>query len=119
MTLLHAERLKNVSDLLIELIVEIGKDYDVIVVCGHRGKEEQNAAYNRGLSEVKWPNSHHNSLPSLAIDVAPIDIKTNKIIWDNKQCWELRKLIEKKAKELNIELKAAITWDFLHIALKH
>lgn len=48
-------------------IVLTVKDHSVIK--GHRGKDEQNAAYIAGASQLKWPNGKHNGLPSDAIDV--------------------------------------------------
>lgn len=47
--------------------------YDCTVVCGHRGEEEQNAAFAAGNSKLKWPDSKHNSLPSKAVDVVPYE----------------------------------------------
>jgi peptidoglycan L-alanyl-D-glutamate endopeptidase CwlK len=44
---------------------------DWMIVCGHRTKEEQEAAVKGGFSDVHWPNGKHNSLPSKAVDVAP------------------------------------------------
>jgi|DEB0MinimDraft_10_1074344.scaffolds.fasta_scaffold11388_5 peptidoglycan L-alanyl-D-glutamate endopeptidase CwlK len=44
---------------------------DMTVLCGHRGEEEQNAAFNSGASKLQWPKSKHNRSPSLAVDVAP------------------------------------------------
>lgn len=58
-------------------------NYDCSVVCGHRGKTAQNKAYKEGLSQLAWPNSKHNTKPSLAIDVAPYE-KT-AIDWDKLQ----------------------------------
>tara|TARA_R110000744_G_scaffold337468_1_gene442684 strand:- start:78 stop:554 length:477 start_codon:yes stop_codon:yes gene_type:complete len=43
---------------------------DISVICGNRSKEEQNALYP-ACTSVKFPNSKHNSLPSMAIDLAP------------------------------------------------
>lgn len=50
----------------------VGMDFSVLV--GHRGEVAQNAAYDAGLSKVRWPNSKHNKVPSLAVDVAPYPI---------------------------------------------
>jgi len=44
---------------------------DFTIICGHRTKESQDHAYRYGRSKLKWPQSKHNSLPSLAIDIAP------------------------------------------------
>lgn len=45
--------------------------HDCSVLCGHRTEEAQNMAYYSGKSKVKWPNSKHNTYPSMAIDLAP------------------------------------------------
>lgn len=47
---------------------------DFTVVEGHRGKRAQDEAYAKGLSKVRWPNGHHNSMPSRAVDLAPYPI---------------------------------------------
>ena len=46
-------------------------DFDFSVVCGHRSEEAQNEAFETGHSTVKYPNSKHNQLPSLAVDLCP------------------------------------------------
>jgi peptidoglycan L-alanyl-D-glutamate endopeptidase CwlK len=61
-------------------MMEVIKIFDIAVLCGHRGKEEQNKHYSDGVSKVRWPNSKHNTYPSNAIDIAPyyIDWKDYK-----------------------------------------
>ena len=48
---------------------------DCTVVCGYRGEEEQQEAVQDGTSEVYFPNSNHNIMPSNAVDLmaCPID----------------------------------------------
>lgn len=53
------------------LFNEVIKYYDCTIKCGHRGQQEQDAAYNSGHSRLKYPNGNHNAIPSLAVDVAP------------------------------------------------
>ena len=53
------------------LFMEVVKTHDCSVLCGHRGKDEQDEAYALGHSKAQWPDSKHNSLPSHAVDVAP------------------------------------------------
>lgn len=48
--------------------------FDNTILCGHRTKEAQNAAFAGGRSRVKWPDGKHNSLPSKAVDAAPYPI---------------------------------------------
>ncbi|MEA1079525.1 hypothetical protein [Marinobacter qingdaonensis] len=45
--------------------------FDHSVLCGHRGKDEQNRFFRQGKSKVRWPNGKHNSVPSMAVDAAP------------------------------------------------
>lgn len=45
--------------------------HDCSIICGHRGKEEQNQAFYLGNSKLKYPNSRHNQIPSAAIDIVP------------------------------------------------
>ena len=44
---------------------------DISIIEGHRGRERQNQLKAEGKSQVGFPRSKHNSLPSLAVDVAP------------------------------------------------
>ncbi|MEE9458265.1 MAG: M15 family peptidase [Candidatus Bathyarchaeia archaeon] len=53
---------------------------DCTIITGFRSEEEQNKAFNNGLSELKYPLSKHNKNPSLAIDVAPYPIDWNNLI---------------------------------------
>ncbi len=53
---------------ILEVAIEI---YDFSVICGHRGKEEQNIAFTSGKSKLEFPKSKHNKSPSMAADLAP------------------------------------------------
>jgi len=65
------ERLKTCHRDLQLLFNHVVQDYDCTVICGHRGSEEQDEAYASGNSQLEWPKSKHNSVPSLAVDVVP------------------------------------------------
>lgn len=63
------------------VMMEVIKQYDITVLCGLRGEEEQNNAYKNGLSKLKYPESRHNrstilntNVVSDAVDVAPYPI---------------------------------------------
>lgn len=65
------ERLET-CDLRLQIVFsELIKEYDCSIVCGYRTADKQNAAFNSGNSQVKWPNSKHNNYPSSAVDVVP------------------------------------------------
>ena len=88
------------SDLIL-LINEVAKTEKCAVICGHRGKAEQEKAYNSGTSRAKWGQSKHNQMPSLAVDVVPLPLD-----WDNIESFEkLGNIIMEKAKELKINIK--------------
>lgn len=44
---------------------------DISLTSGHRGEEKQNYLFEHGKSTVVWPNSKHNSNPSIAVDFQP------------------------------------------------
>ena len=69
--------LSTVHPKLQELFNEVIKHFDCSVICGHRGKEDQNKAYHDGFSKVKFPNGRHNAMPSKAVDVCPYPIDWN------------------------------------------
>ena len=45
--------------------------HDLSIICGHRNKTDQDAAFAAGRSKVRWPRGKHNKTPSLAVDVVP------------------------------------------------
>lgn len=56
---------------------EVLKHFDHSIICGHRGEQEQDTAFESGFSKVKFPNSKHNQLPSMAVDAVPFPIDWN------------------------------------------
>jgi len=58
---------------------EVIKHFDNTILCGERGEKEQTEAYEKGFSKVIYPNSKHNSSPSMAVDSVPYPIS-----WENK-----------------------------------
>lgn len=66
-------RLAGVDRRLQLVLREAIRYADFAIITGHRTEAEQNAAYyaKPQRSKVKWPNSKHNSLPSMAVDIAP------------------------------------------------
>lgn len=67
----HAD-IQTVLNHLIEYI-------DFSIICGHRGKKDQDKAYEEGKSKLKYPKSAHNSLPSNAVDIVPYPLDWNDI----------------------------------------
>lgn len=59
-------------------------DFDCTVLEGHRNEADQNAAYERGNSTLRFPKGKHNAIPSMAVDVAPFPIdwkNTSRFYW--------------------------------------
>lgn len=48
---------------------------DFSVLESHRSKEDQEKAFRAGNTKVHFPNSAHNQLPSLAVDLLPYPFK--------------------------------------------
>lgn len=93
------------------LFNEVIKEYDCAVICGHRGRADQDKAFAEGKSQRKWPNSKHNKIPSLAVDVAPYDSDTKKILWnDHTRFKELAAVVKDTANRLGIKVKCGIDW---------
>jgi peptidoglycan L-alanyl-D-glutamate endopeptidase CwlK len=73
------DNLKSCHPDLQKVAHEAIKGFDFSVICGHRGKAEQDKAVATGKSKAKWPTSKHNSKPSLAFDATPVPLDWNDI----------------------------------------
>lgn len=62
-----------------DIIQELSNYMNVTVLQGFRGKEEQNQAVKEGRSKTPWPESAHNTTPSIAIDVVPYPVDWNDV----------------------------------------
>jgi len=87
---------------------EVIKHIDCRVLCGHRNKQDQDAAYFSGNSEVKWPDSRHNVLPSNAVDVVPYPVDWNDI----GRFYELATYVFRAANERGIKIEWGGHWNF-------
>ena len=72
-------RLATCHPLLQTVFGVVIQAFDNTILCGHRGKEAQDVAFNDGHSKVKWPDSRHNSEPSMAVDAAPYPVDWKNI----------------------------------------
>lgn len=82
---------------------------DITVLCGFRNEADQNAAFERGTSKLRWPHSKHNSRPARAVDIAPYPVN-----WLNTAAFKtLREYVLKKAAELKLPVRT-IEWDLPH-----
>lgn len=95
------KRLDTCHPKLQEIVNDVLKFRDISVLCGHRTKAEQEAAFITKHSKLRWPKSKHNSLPSLAIDIAPYPIDWK----DTKGFHALAKLFLSIAHEKGIKIR--------------
>ncbi len=100
------------------------QQYDFAVLCGHRGRTEQNKAFAAGTSRLAYPQSAHNKTPSHAVDIAPYPID-----WENRarfrEMWHrfdaIAKLLRARG-EIESEFEWGGEWhalpDYPHIEIK-
>jgi len=106
------KRLETCDERLQKICLIAINTYDITVVSGFRGKEEQNICYAEGSSNLKFPLSYHNKYPSLAVDLAPW--KNGGIDWeDEEEFIYLGGLIMGIATGLGIELTWGGRWQQL------
>jgi len=60
-----------------DLFIEVVTEFDCAILTGHRNATGQEIMFDAGLSKVHFPGSKHNSMPSMAVDVAPYPIDWN------------------------------------------
>lgn len=108
-----SERLNQCDKRLQRLLRTALQYMDLTVLEGHRDKETQNEYYSTRLpngerrTKVQWPNSKHNSSPSLAVDVAPYPID-----WEDRERFHLMGgLIMGLALAEGIDLRWGGDWD--------
>lgn len=89
-------RLNTCEDELIQICHRLANETDFIVTCGHRGKEDQEEAFNSGASKVHFPNSRHNSYPSEAVDIVPYWKDEPHVRWGSKLEYEKYSNIKKE-----------------------
>ena len=92
-------RLQLVLELVKQRMTE--RDMDCSVTCGYRNEEDQAQAVRDGASFADFPNSHHNVLPSPAVDCIPFP--TN---WDEPlEFYRLAAIVLSCSLELDIPIR--------------
>jgi len=94
------------------LFNEVVKNYDCSITCGHRGQEEQDAAFHEGRSKVQWPNGKHNTTPSKAVDTVPWFSEKPHIRWEDKEkFYHFAGYVQAVADQLGIKIRWGGNWD--------
>ena len=74
------KQLSTCDEKLQKVFNEVIKHVDCSVLEGHRGEERQNALFEEGKTQVKFPKGRHNSFPSKAVDITPYPVD-----WDDRE----------------------------------
>lgn len=85
----------------------VGRRYNCSILCGHRGRAAQDAAYHDGRSSHQWPESKHNAEISDAIDAGPYPIDWQ----DMKRWYHFAGYVLATAAEMGIDLRWGGDWD--------
>jgi hypothetical protein len=108
---LSAQRLATCDERLQRVFNEVIKERDCTIICGHRGKDEQDEAFATNKSTKRWPDSKHNKEPSLAVDAAPY-FPGVKIDWTDKAAFaRFAGYVERVAFEQGIKLRWGGDWN--------
>ena len=95
--------------------------YDIVVISGHRGEELQNALFDKGASEKRYPDSRHNGTkdpllqedpPQLsdAVDFAPW--VNGRIPWEDTHIFAvIFGVMTAVAHENNVKLRWGGDWN--------
>jgi peptidoglycan L-alanyl-D-glutamate endopeptidase CwlK len=105
----------NLSSCHIELqnlFNEVIKYYDCSVLCGTRSKLDQDKAFREGRSRLKFPESKHNTSPSMAVDVVPYFSTHPHVRWnDTDKFYEFTGFVQGVAAMLEIDIICGSNWD--------
>ncbi len=111
-----AQKLLECDPRLQVIVNELLEHMDVSVLCGYRGKEDQDKAYAEGKSKLKFPLSKHNIKPSLAVDLAPFPIDWNDIGRFDAMLDKVQEIADKH--KIRIRLGRAFRFkDYPHVEL--
>lgn len=92
---------------------EVIKYFDIRVLCGHRTEAEQTAELNADppTTTLAWPNSKHNSYPSMAVDWVPYPVSWERSIMNYARFYHLAGLVRGLALKMDINIRWGGDWD--------
>jgi peptidoglycan L-alanyl-D-glutamate endopeptidase CwlK len=83
------DRLESCHIDLQTIFYEVDEWQNCSIFCGHRGEDAQNKAYLENKSQVKFPDSKHNSEPSMATDSGPYFVDIRNTDWNDRIAFAL------------------------------
>lgn len=112
------ENLKTIHPDLQEIALLVLQEIDLSCQSGMRNQEEQDLLYKKGYSKLRYPNSAHNSDPSMAGDFVPCPTYWSSI----PELVRMRESFSFNAGLLGYKLKPMIifsdgTGDYPHVEL--
>jgi len=111
------ERINTVHKDLQTVLYAAIEDFDFSVICGRRGEDEQNEAFAAGRSKLQWPESKHNKVPSMAVDITPYPLDWSDI----DRFKDMATIVLEKASQLGVPLRWGGNWttfrDYPHFEL--
>lgn len=108
------QRLATCDRRLQDILNEAIRYVDFTVIEGHRNEADQNAAFARGASKLRFPHGNHNAFPSRAVDIAPVNYTTGKasIDWGDLIAFgRLMGIVQVIAMQKGIRLRFGLDWD--------
>lgn len=101
-----------------KVVDETAEEINCTLLCGHRNQKDQDAAFAKGNSKLKWPDSRHNTWPSEAVDIVPYPLD-----WKNIKAFkQLAEKVKEAAGKVNVEIEWGGDWknfrDYPHYQLK-
>lgn len=101
------EKLEFLDKRLVNVLNEVIKIYDFTIIETFRDEKTQNLYFKSGQSKLKFPQSKHNKLPAIAVDIAPWPINWN----DTKNFYFLAGLVISEGKRKGLDIRWGGDWD--------
>ena len=103
------EKLSTCDERLQRLFNEVVKRFDCSVIEGHRDEARQNALYSADppRTQVQYPNSKHNVLPSRGVDVVPYPVDWK----DLHRFYMFVGYVKGIASQMGIRVRCGADWD--------
>lgn len=90
-----------------DLFCEVVRHVDCVIIEGHRNEATQNEYFRAGKSKVDWPNSKHNTAPSMAVDVVPYPMDWS----EPRQMYMFVGFVRAIATTMGIKIRCGADWN--------
>lgn len=104
-------RLLTCDERLQRLFLRVNEKFTCTIICGGRGKAEQDEAFRTGKSKLRYPAGKHNKTPSHAIDVMPDPVCWDETAKNIEQLTLFAGYVLGVASEMGINIRWGHDWD--------